>query len=92
MPWTGLSGGTFARCKAIADIFSFAVGQGATKYEGDVLSRWIGSLVAFVNGAEYDFGTRKEDDVKVLAADGEIGVRHDEAYERLKGLGKLFAA
>ena len=53
---------------------------------------WIQNLVAFVNDdAEFEFGTRRIEEMKVVSPEGRIEVVVDERWEELLKIGQMFA-
>ncbi|KAH7165431.1 Alpha/Beta hydrolase protein [Dactylonectria macrodidyma] len=72
--------------------WNFSICHGPTPDEKRLMKEWIEILVAFVNHCEeYDFGTRKLDEMKVVTSQAKIEVEKDERWDEILRIGKVFA-
>jgi hypothetical protein len=65
--------------------------HGPTPAELELLNEWIHDLRAFVHNEDnYHYGTSKDDDLKVMTAEGKIEVRKDCRWEELLQVMNIF--
>ena len=66
--------------------------HGPTEAEQQLMTDWIRDLSAFVGNEQgYDYGTRKEDEYKVITPEGKIQVQKDHRWTELLDLMDVFA-
>ena len=66
--------------------------HGPTTLERQLMTDWIRDLSAFVgNEQDYEYGTSKEDDYKVITPEGNIEVQKDGRWVELLDLMNVFA-
>ncbi|KAF2163797.1 hypothetical protein M409DRAFT_25978 [Zasmidium cellare ATCC 36951] len=73
--------------------WNFSITHGPSAEERALMEEWIEILVAFVHGdEEYEFGTKRVDEVKVATPEKKIEIWKDERWEDLSKLGGVFAS
>lgn len=71
---------------------SYSINQLPSDEERKMMDEWAKILVAFVGGnPDFDFGTKKIDDLKVLTNTMGIKVEKDVRYKELRDLGAIFS-
>ena len=72
--------------------WNYSIIHGPTENEARLMKEWIEQLGAFVrNDKDYDYGTRKSEELKIVTPNQEIKVQQDEQWQRLVELGRIFS-
>ncbi|KAH8429220.1 uncharacterized protein LDX57_006887 [Aspergillus melleus] len=72
--------------------WNYSIMQGPTEAERQLMTDWIRDLSAFVgNEKGYDYGTKKEDEYKVITPEGKVEVQDDHRWKELLDLMNVFA-
>lgn len=100
MPWMGRYGSKFITRSGLegdgsVDLLtwcSYSINQLPSDEERKMMDEWVKILVAFVGAnPNFDFGTKKIDDLKVLTNTMGIRVERDDRYKELRDLGAIFS-
>ncbi|KAL3479092.1 Alpha/Beta hydrolase protein [Aspergillus californicus] len=72
--------------------WNYSIMHGPSQAERELMHKWIGDLVAFVNNeTDYVYGTKKADEVKVATPTGKIEIEKDTRWAELLDLMEVFA-